>query len=52
MITIQMSGVDVALGFQWIQSLGTMDLNFHKLFVIFSLEGKEIELIGIPRKPS
>jgi hypothetical protein len=29
-----------------------MDLNFQYLFMIFSLEGKEIELRGIQGKPS
>jgi hypothetical protein len=28
MISIPMGGVDVILGFQWLQSLGTMDFNF------------------------
>ena len=28
-----------------------MDFNFQELFMKFSLEGKEIELIGITRKP-
>ena len=46
------SGVDVVLGVQWLQSLGTIDFNFQELFMKFSLEGKEIELRGITRKPS
>ena len=29
-----------------------MDFNFQELFMKFSLEGKEIELRGITRKPS
>jgi hypothetical protein len=52
MIAIQMGGVDVVLGVQWLQSLGTMALNFQELFMRFSLEGKEIELRGIQGKPS
>jgi hypothetical protein len=52
MISIQMGGVDVVLGVQWLQSLGTMALNFQDLFMRFSLEGKEIELRGIQGKPS
>jgi hypothetical protein len=52
MIAIQMHGVDVLLGVQWLQSLGIMALNFQELFMIFSLEGKEIELKGIQGKPS
>jgi hypothetical protein len=54
MIAIQMGGVDVVLGVQWLQSLGTMALNFQELFMRFSSEGKEIELQevskGIPLK--
>jgi hypothetical protein len=52
MISIPMGGVDVVLGVQWLQSLGTMDFNFQELFMKFSLEGKEIELRGITGKPS
>jgi hypothetical protein len=51
MIYIPMGGADVVLGIQWLQSLGTMDFNFQELFMKFSLEGKEIELRGITRKP-
>jgi hypothetical protein len=40
MISIPMGGVDVVLGIQWLQSLGTMDFNFQGLFMKFSLEGK------------
>jgi hypothetical protein len=52
MISIPMGGVDVILGVQWLQSLGTMDFNFQELFMKFSLEGNEIELRGITGKPS
>jgi hypothetical protein len=52
MISIQMGSVDVVLGVQWLQSLGTMALNFQDLFMIFSLEGNKIELRGIQGKPS
>ena len=41
MIVIPMGGVDVVLGVQWLQSLGTMDFNFQKKFMKFSWEGKE-----------
>jgi hypothetical protein len=51
LISIPMCGVDVVLGVQWLQSLGTLDLNFQELFMKFSLEGKEIELRGIRGKP-
>jgi hypothetical protein len=52
MIAIQMGGVDVVLGVQWLQSLGIMALNFQELFMRFSSKGKEIELRGIQGKPS
>ena len=52
MISIPMGGVDVVLGVQWLQSLGTMAFNFQKLFMKFSWEGKEYELNGIIGKPS
>jgi hypothetical protein len=44
MISIPMGGVDIVLGVQWLQSLGTMDFNFQELFLNVSLEGKEFEL--------
>jgi hypothetical protein len=47
-----MGGVDVILGVQWLQSLGTLAFNFQKNFMKFSLEGKEFELRGITGKPS
>ena len=46
-ISMPMGGVDVVLGVQWLQSLGTMDFNFQKLFMKFSWEGKEYDLNGI-----
>ena len=39
-IVIPMGGVDVVLGFQCLQSLGTVAFNFQKLFMKFSWEGK------------
>jgi hypothetical protein len=43
MTTISMGGVDVVLGIQWLQSIGTMAFNCQELFMKFSLEGKKIE---------
>jgi len=45
MLSIPMSGVDVVVGLQWLQYLGTIDFNFQELFLKFSWEGKEIELM-------
>jgi len=42
MLSIPMGGVDVVLGVQWLQSLGTIAFNFQKLFMKFSFEGKEV----------
>jgi hypothetical protein len=52
MIVIQMGGDDVVLGVKWLQSSGTMALNFQYIFMIFSSDGKEIEIRGIQEKPS
>ena len=49
MISIPMRGVDVVLGFQWLQSLGTIAFNFQEIFMKFFVEGKEVELRGIAR---
>ena len=46
-----MGGVDVVLGVQWLQSLGTIAFNFQELFMKFLWEGKEFELRGIEGKP-
>eukprot|EP00253_Pinus_taeda_P033703 PITA_33703 len=51
MLSIPMGGVDVVLGVQWLQSLGTIAFNFQELFINFSTEGKEVELRGIAGKP-
>jgi hypothetical protein len=37
-----MGGVDVVLGVQWLQSLGTMALNFQDLFKRFSIEARKL----------
>ena len=51
MLSIPMGGVDVVLGVQWLQSLGTIAFNFQELFMKFSSEGKEVELRVITGKP-
>ena len=50
MLSIPMGGVDVVLGVQWLQYLGTVAFNFQELFLNFFLEGKEVELRGIVGK--
>jgi hypothetical protein len=52
MISSQIGVVDIVVGVQWLYSLGTMDFNFQYLFMIFSSNGKEIDLRGIQGKPS
>ena len=47
MFSIPMGGVDVVLGVQWLQSLGTIAFNFKENFWNFFSEGKEVELRGI-----
>ena len=37
MLSIPMGGVDVALGVQWLQSLGTISFSFQEIFLIFFL---------------
>ena len=41
MISIPMGGVDVVLGVQWLQYLGTISFNFQELFMKLFLKGKE-----------
>ena len=50
-LSIPMGGANFVLGVQWLQYLGTVAFNFQELFLKFFLEGKEIELRGITRKP-
>lgn len=51
MLSIPMGGANVVLGVQWLQSLGKIAFNFQEIFMKFSVEGKEVELRGIARKP-
>ena len=50
MLSIPMGGVDVVLGVQWLQSLGTIAFNFQEILMKFSSEGKGVELRGITGK--
>ena len=51
MLSIPMGVADVVLGVQRLQYLGLVAFNFQEIFLKFFLEGKEIELRGIARKP-
>ena len=51
MLSIPIGGVDDVLGVQWLQSLGTIAVNFQEFFLCFIWEGKEVELRGITQKP-
>ena len=51
MLSIPMGGVDVVLGVQWLQSLGTITFNFQEIFLNFFWERKEVELRGVIGKP-
>ena len=50
-LSIPMGGVDVILGVQWLQSLGTVSFNFQEVFLKIFSEGKEIKLQGITGNP-
>ena len=50
-LSIPMGGVDVLLGVQWLQSLGTITFSFQELFLNFFWEGKEVQLRDIELKP-
>ena len=50
MLSIHMGGVDVVLGVQQLQYLGTGAFNFQELFLKFFSEGKEVKLRGIAGK--
>ena len=47
MLSIPMDGVDVVLGFQGLQYLGTITFNFQEIFLKFVSKGNEVELRGI-----
>ena len=50
MLYIPMGGVDVVLGVQRLQYLGTISFNFQECFLKFFWEEKEVELRGITGK--
>ena len=51
MFSIPTGGVDVALGVQWLQCLGTIAFSFQEILLEKKSEGKEVELRGIAGNP-
>jgi hypothetical protein len=49
--TIPLGGVDIVLGFQWLQTLGTYLENHQKQFIKFKWEGRKYELYGFHPPP-
>eukprot|EP00253_Pinus_taeda_P017840 PITA_17840 len=49
-LSFPMGGVDVVLGVEWLESLGTIAFKFQEIFMKFFTEGKEVELRGIVGK--
>jgi len=50
MFSIPMGATYIVLGVEWLTTLGTIDMNFHHLFMRFHLEGRIVELRGLPIK--
>ena len=46
MLSIPMGGVDVVLGVQWLQSLGTVAFNFQEIFLNFFFRRKGSQITG------
>jgi hypothetical protein len=44
--TVPLGGVDVVLGVQWLQTLGTYSVNHQKHFIKFKWQGKRYKLYG------
>jgi hypothetical protein len=44
--TVPLAGVDVILGFQWLQTLGTYSFNHQEHFIKFKWKGKSYKLYG------
>jgi hypothetical protein len=44
--TVPLGGVDVVLGVQWLQTLGTNSVNHHEYFIQFKWHGKSYKLYG------
>ena len=44
--TLPLGGVDIVLGVQWLQTLGTNSVNHQKHFIKFKWQGQEYKLYG------
>ena len=44
--TLPLGGVDIVLGVQWLQTLGTYSANHQKHFIKFKWQGKNYKLHG------
>jgi hypothetical protein len=43
-----LGGADVVLGIQWLATLNTVQANWHKMFLIFTIDGQDYKLQGLP----
>eukprot|EP00253_Pinus_taeda_P032921 PITA_32921 len=50
--TVPQGGVDVVLGMQWLQTLGTYSANHQKKFIKFKLDGRKYKLFGFQAPPT
>ena len=50
--TLPLGGVDIVLGIQWLQTLGTYSINHQNQFIKFKLKGKKYKLCGFQSPPT
>lgn len=50
--TVPLGGVDVILGIQWLQTLGTYLTNHQMQFIKFKLDGRKYKLFGFQAPPT
>jgi len=50
--TVPLGGVDIVLGIQWLQTLGTYSANHQKQFIKFKWEGRRYKLYGLQPPPT
>jgi hypothetical protein len=49
---VSLGGVDVVLGVQWLQTLGTYFVNHQKHFIKFKMARGNIQVVWIPTSPN